>query len=926
MSIGLVVGGYLNFRQHTRYQLPTDGVSWVDSADGVRAWIVSPEGPGARAGIRENDHLTAIDGVPIQRASDAGKAVFRSGIWSSASYSLVRDGQEFPATVVIEPQTNSNSFRLYLDFVGLLYLFIGAFILLRRWTAPKSLHFYFFCLTSFVLFTFSYTGKLNTFDWSVYWLNVAAWLLQPAIFLHFCLSFPERPAWLRDRSYAIPLIYAPGTLLGALHALVAAGIVVLPMPLQAAQWALDRTELSYLALYFLLGATALSLSYRHAQSPLLRQQLKWVTRGTYLAIIPFVSLYALPYFLGYIPTTWMKASVFSLIFLPLTFGYAIVRYRLMDVDIIFRRGIAYTLATLTIVGLYFVLIALFADFFHNWVPEMGHSGWIIAIVVTAMLFQPMVNWIQIKLDRFFNPERYDYRQTLLDFARELTSELRVEHLLEEVTARLSETLDVERVAIVMVSESGELRLASARGVAHDGKPDFSFLDPNRAELRKGYLFFDSVHRAQGVTPAARATIEQLDLHYYLPFRVKGQTLGYLGLGKTRRGDFLSSEDISLLETITGYVSIAIESAVLFESLERRALEHKALKDFSESIIESISAGVLAVNLDERIESWNSTMEVLYGLERSQAVGKPLEEVFPAELVAELPSNGNAQQTFSLYKFRLRTADGRHLVVNASVAPLVGKDGRVIGRLLIFNDLTERVSLEDRLAQAEKLSSIGLLAAGVAHEVNTPLAVIASQAQMLARQMPSDDRRVRILDKIINQSFRASEIVNSLLKFSRVSGSEYSELDVNKVIQETLSLIEPMLKASKVSLNLQLASSLPSIHGNYGKLQQVFMNLIVNARDAMPHGGELTLVTECENSTVRVEVCDNGVGIPPDQLNKIFDPFFTTKSTGRGTGLGLAVSYGIIREHCGNVLVESRLGQGTTFRLELPSGRKTVNAI
>jgi signal transduction histidine kinase len=196
--------------------------------------------------------------------------------------------------------------------------------------------------------------------------------------------------------------------------------------------------------------------------------------------------------------------------------------------------------------------------------------------------------------------------------------------------------------------------------------------------------------------------------------------------------------------------------------------------------------------------------------------------------------------------------------------------------------------------------------------------------MLAKQIPPDDPRAKTVDKIVKQSFRASEIVNSLLKFSRVSGSDYSEINLNRVIEETLSLVDPMLRASRITLNAQLAPDLPLIYGNAGKLQQVFMNLILNARDAMPRGGELTLATEAENSTVLVEVTDNGVGIPPDHLNKIFDPFFTTKGTSRGTGLGLAVTYGIIREHSGKINVESSQGKGTTFRLEIPAARKPVH--
>jgi PAS domain S-box-containing protein len=396
------------------------------------------------------------------------------------------------------------------------------------------------------------------------------------------------------------------------------------------------------------------------------------------------------------------------------------------------------------------------------------------------------------------------------------------------------------------------------------------------------------------------------------------------LGKTRDGDYLTSEDIDLLQTITGYVSIALENARLYESLELKALDYQALRDFSQNIIESINAGVLACNLEGKIEAWNSALERLYGMRRSHAMGKTLEDVFPQELRNELAQVSDPHHTLNLYKFRMRNALDRSLILNLSVVPLIGKENKVIGRLLIFTDLTERVNLEDQLMQAEKLSSIGLLAAGVAHEVNTPLAIISSNAQLLLRQMEPSDARTGTLEKIIKQAFRASEIANNLLKFSRVSGSEYSDLDVNRVISETLSLVDPMLRAAKIRVNAQLASSLPAVHGNSGKLQQVFMNLIMNARDAMPRGGELTIATEVESSSLRVEVTDNGVGIPADQLNKIFDPFFTTKGTSRGTGLGLAVSYGIIREHSGSIHVDSEVERGTTFRLEFPTIRKPVN--
>ena len=231
-------------------------------------------------------------------------------------------------------------------------------------------------------------------------------------------------------------------------------------------------------------------------------------------------------------------------------------------------------------------------------------------------------------------------------------------------------------------------------------------------------------------------------------------------------------------------------------------------------------------------------------------------------------------------------------------------------------------------QAEKLSSIGLLAAGVAHEVNTPLAVISSYAQMLAKQVRGDERLGPLLDKITQQTFRASEIVNGLLNFSRTSGTEFRELDLNQVIKDTLTLLEHQFKTSRVQLDVSLEQELPSILGNPGKLQQVFLNLFLNAKDAMAGGGALSVKT-LSNGHVEVLIGDNGSGIAPEHMQRIYDPFFTTKTAPkqgerRGTGLGLAVTYGIIQEHAGKIQVESRVGKGTTFHLEFPMVRKTVN--
>jgi two-component system, NtrC family, sensor kinase len=201
--------------------------------------------------------------------------------------------------------------------------------------------------------------------------------------------------------------------------------------------------------------------------------------------------------------------------------------------------------------------------------------------------------------------------------------------------------------------------------------------------------------------------------------------------------------------------------------------------------------------------------------------------------------------------------------------------------------------------------------------------------MLTKQLQDDEQKSRMLDKIARQTFRASEIVNSLLNFSRTSSSETGPVQVNKVIQETLSLLEHQIEKSGVVIRLQFDHALPMVNGNMGKLQQVFLNLFLNARDAMencaPGEAVLEITTTCDATGVKIDICDTGHGISPEHRNRIYDPFFTTKSARKGTGLGLSVTYGIIQEHGGTIEAFPRSGAGSRFHLELPVARKAVLA-
>ena len=901
---------------------PEDGVAWSCVFSATR---IVPDGPADRAGIKVGDHLLAIGDEPLRNFAHLMRQLYRSGVWQKPKYELDRNGVSVTTEVILAPVDKSINQGLRL--IALIYLGIGIYVLLRRWTAPKSTHFYLFCLVSFVLYSFHFTGKFNAFDWIIFWANSVAACLQPALFLHFALTFPENKRFVQKRIWLLPLTYVPGVVL----LLVQVWAILQFEATEVLRWNLDRLQILYLTVYFSLAAAILWDTYRKARIPILRQQMKWISRGTVLAIAPFTLFYVIPFLRGALATPAMKISAFSLVFLPLTFGYAIVRYRLMDVDIIFKRGVAYTLATGAIVGGYFVTVGTLAEAVHTKLPNVGTAGMIAAIIVTALAFDPLKNWFQERVDRFFYRKRYDYRRTLIEFGRELSSETDLGTMLTSVIDRLSRTLLVDRIAIFLTNPENpeEFVMEKSFGISYSGALDLSFMAVERPEYYAGHIFFDNTRKALRESVTARETIAKLDLNYYIPCTVQSRTIAVVGLGKTMAGDFLSSEDVELLETLAGYIGIAIQNARLYASLELKAAEYERLKDFNENIVESISVGVLAVDLEDRIESWNAQMEVMYAMSRAQVLGEKLSDVFPAEFMEEFYRVRQNPGIHNLYKFRLHTPAGDTRTANVAIAPLVTRKFSVIGRLIIVDDITERIDLESQLSQAEKMSSIGLLAAGVAHEVNTPLAVISSYAQMLLKQVKEDEKLSGLLDKITRQTFRASEIVNNLLNFSRTSGTEFSDISVNKIISDTLALLEHQFKTSRIKVESDLYPDLPAIHGNAGKLQQVFLNIFLNAKDAMSGSGGTLRIQTANGTGVNISITDTGSGIAPEHINKIYDPFFTTKISpregqSRGTGLGLSVTYGIIQEHAGKIRVESRPGQGTTFHLEFPLMRKAVN--
>ena len=953
----LVTAGVLNFVQRLRHETPPwDGVRWTDTRQGIVAETVEADSAAARGQIVTGDRLIGISLAndnydQVAHARDVQIYLDQARVGGNLHYLIERpsyppESRYYYADLYGLEATHKWTPRdLYINLIGLVYLFVGFFVLFRHGgRAPFALHFATLCLAAFVFHSYTPVGTYRDLDLAVAFLRNAAFILFPPLFLHFCLIYPERQQLFQNRRWRAALLYAPALLLLALATFVYLRGVLIPLlpPLRRIPGPSESFigffyKLSFAHFIVALVASVFFLirTWMKAKSAVVRQQMKWVIWGSLLAVAPFTFLYAVGFLLGTQTDPWLTdTAVLPLILIPLAFGYSVVRYRLMDVELVVRRVFVYVFTTLAIslmVGAVVYLAGLYA--FRG--DEGSNSGEItlgvvIAIVAMAgivIIAAPVKNFLQEQIDRLFYGERYDMRNSLLDFGRTLSATTALDPLLDSLVGRLQQVMNVGRIAIFIEDKnaSGGYRVARAAGLSAEMvvPPDFREMIRVRS-AESGVVRTDDLDLVPEMAGFVRRA-----LHYYVPCVVRGRMVAVIGLGRSAHGSLLSSEDVEILLTVSGYVAVAIENSLLYQEQGDRAAELKLLKEFNESIIESINVGLLAVDLEGRVTRLNSALEEILDISRNESVGKRVEDLFSEDFTDTLRQVlGNdrwrLRETRNIYKIHTATFAGRTLVLNIAIAPLQDSQEQT-GALVVIEDVTSRVRLEEQLQQREKLSSIGLLAAGVAHEVNTPLTGVSSYTQMLLGMLSETDPKHALLLKVRRQAERATNIVNNLLNFSRTGdASEFTELDISRVLDDTLQLLEPQLRGNRIEIVREYDPDSPVVFGNAGKLQQVFTNLLLNARDAIPAGGSIRISTiPAEDHSLTIEVSDSGMGIAPENVAKIYDPFYTTKGVGRGTGLGLAVSYGIVQEHSGHISVESNPGRGTAFRITLPTAHARV---
>src|SRR5687767_2878150 len=929
----LLCFGALNIAVRATSHKLEDGVLWEARPEGVTAADVAARGGAMAAGIRPGDVLVAIDGAPIETVDEVLHRLGNATRSERLSYTVLRLGEQQMLNVEVAPVPGGNP-TLYVigAAIGVFTLLVGASVRLRRPNDPATLHFFWLCLAFFGTLTFSFS-RLDRLDWYFYWADVVATLLLAPLFLHFTFVFPDRPgAWVRGAGQRlVALLYVPAGVLFITHVLA-----VGRQPQNAKLYTsiltqLDQIEPLYLSVFMFAGLVVLTRAMDHVRSATARRQLRWIIWGTAFGAGPFALGYALPYAMGFRASLPMELSIIPLSLVPLAFASALIRYRLMDVEVIVKRSLVYTAVILSIFTIYATLLRLAGVVLNDAAQQHNMIIAMLATIVVVLLFSPVKSAIQNALDRAFYRDQYDYRRALVGFARDLNSDLDLDRLSERLVARIRDTFVIDRMVLLLADErSGDYEAIRAEGFGDLSVPGLNRHSQLAASLAGGIALSLDDPRLHGAFPPEEVAFWRLrGVHYFVPCVSKGGTIAVLALGQRGQGEPLSSEDMALLSAVGSHVATALENGRLYRQLQLKASELQRLQEFNENIVESLDNGLVVEDLNGRVIRWNRALEGIYGMSAVDAKGHKLEEVFDGPFVEGLrAAQRESPNGASLYRVPLAgrgTKAGERLRVNIATVPLRAPSGQfnmsTVGNIIIIEDVTERVHLEEQLQISDKMASVGLLAAGVAHEVNTPLTGISSFTQMLLSNADPDDPKTRMLEKIEQQTFRAAKIVNGLLNLSRSGGSssdEHAPVDINAVINDVLSLLEPQLMVSKVKVRRELCPSPALVAGIEHKLQQVFLNLFLNARDAMPKGGWLSVETRIENGHVLAEVGDTGSGIPSEHLSRIYDPFFTTKSIGKGTGLGLSITYGIVREHGGTLTCQSAVGQGTRFAVSLPA--------
>ena len=934
-TAALVVLGVLSFaRKVETFQAP--GVALSVTPLG---WQVESSHPDSE--LRSGDILMLVDGVEITPSIDAA--------------ALLTERDEIEVVAVREevlvqlrhslPPIDLDVPYLMLAFLGVSYLFIGLYTLLRG-IGKHSALFHTWCLVSTALYLLSANlPPADSLDRLIYTVDEISRLLLPPLTLHFFLVFPK-PLFERLRRL-LPFIYLPALSVAIvqLDQIVTNGALLGVPPTDASLFLLDRIGLAQLIVLGMAAVAALAIQATRTESLEQGRQILWIGLGMAFGYIPFAALYLVPFSLGANPSELVQTiAVAPLVLVPLSFAWAILRYRLWDITIIVRDITTYTI-TFLLGGLGFSLVNLLV---RRSIPDdfelTRNLSTIAGGLLIAGLMLPAKQGIGATLERFHYRGVFSRRRTLTQLGEELLHDRDLESLSSSLLIQLEEAMALQHSNLFLVDQDRLVPLEAERDLLRlSGRRSLDLTSIDESLWSRELVRIDSASlpgQSDGLT-----TLWMLGYRVAFPLSVRERRIGLLVTGLKEGKLPLTSDDTLLIRQLLNQAALAIENAQLLEHLQRQLNEVIELKQFNEEIIESSPAGIAVLDKSDRVVTANLSFSALVGVELGGVKHRSVSDLLTVPELPE-PEGGTVDVNFVDHA-------GKTRYLQLSMASLVGEPGNPM-KVLVANDVTERVLLERTLQEQERLAALGVMAAGVAHEVNTPLTGISSYAQMLLQRTNEQDPSYEILKKIERQTFRASSIVNNLLELSRASRADAELVAIDKVIDESVDLLRIRFADEGIAVAWQHQQRNGSgagldhdgdncgegdkrdhddllVKGHEGELLQVFNNLLANAadafetvdgangRDATP--AKVSIELEATDDRLVARVIDNGPGIAPEHLTQVFEPFFSTRLGDGGTGLGLSISHEIVRRHGGTLKAANREEGGCVFEVVLPKARR-----
>ncbi len=886
-----------NIFQKLKWSSGSDHMSWEASEHG----LVCRAAP-ANSQVKRGDILLAVnkylvhDRVDLQRAI-AGRNYCR--------YEIEREGILKNVGVDIDPVFTPFSYYI-LVFVGILTILLTLGVLnvyVKQATLfPPPQVFFSLSLVLSGFLIFSPSGDYGQSDYLFLALDTVCFIYFPAVLLQYSLQYPLRARALKRLGGRLRtlLIYLPPSILLLLTAYFIGRNLFRPDTkalVTTIEYFRALTQ-KYFAVYVVLAWSAIVVS--SLTLVLKKRQKRYLLPLTGISL-GMLALLLLNFSRQSSPGGTTYPALFLLPFLPLSLVYFLSPRRVTDMENVIKKTLSISSLFIFIFGVY-----LFLGLNIEQNKLLGIFWSLAAVLMAGLLFKPLEGTLQRFFEKLFYRETFHFKRKLKELEGSISAQRDLSSLSQNFLEIISRGFQLQSASLLIhyknnlfYSLPGRRRLFLTRHFisALEGHEHLVFLSDQE--------FATKFPKDQAAMPAAK-------LFQFLPLKIGERMVGIVAVGRKTDQSYLTVEDWELMASIASPLALSVENAFLYSRLEEQLAELNLLKEFNESIIENINLGIMVVSRPNQVQTWNSFMEDRFGVARENALRKHAAQVLGRELWPKLQAGPSGTHALRNVTVALHDAE---TFFDVYVSPLKDDKGSVSGRIFVFEDVTEKNHIQKKLITSEKMASLGLLSAGIAHEINTPLTGISSYCQFLLDHPVGPEHR-ELVGKMQDQVLRANKIIRTLLDFSRQKGQQPQPVQLDKILDESLALIEHKLKKKRIVVRRE-AGFTRTLHGFPTRLQQLFINLFINAIDAIDNEGWISISGEESDEQITVRFKDNGHGIEAAKLEKVFDPFFTTKEVGQGTGLGLAIVYNIVKEHYGNIEVHSKVGRGTTFLITLP---------